>query len=105
VSWFSYACGCALFGGVAFGQEFQHGTLALTLTQPIARAVIWRDKMLVLAAALVTLTAASMGLSALFGGGSPVDVPILRYLPLCVLCSAPLLTLVSGSALGGAILS
>src|SRR5437764_188779 len=57
LAWFSYCFGCALLGGMSFGHELQHRTMSMLLSQPIARGAIWRAKMLVLAAAIVTTTA------------------------------------------------
>ena len=39
--------------GSSFGSEFQHRTLSLLLSQPIARSVVWREKMLVLGAGML----------------------------------------------------
>lgn len=114
LAWFSYCCGCALLGGLSFGQEFQHGTLSMLLTQPISRAAIWRVKALVLAAALLTATAALAGALAVSGrpglleaavDAGPERVHLFPWVPLCVLCGAPLLALLTQSALGAAIFS
>ncbi|HVE86971.1 MAG TPA: hypothetical protein VND93_29145 [Myxococcales bacterium] len=114
LSWLAYCFGCALLGGISFGHEFQHRTLPVLLSQPISRAAIWRDKVLTLAAALLTATAVLAGASAASGSPSSSD-PVIRvggeslrflpFVPLCVWCGAPLFTLVAGSALGGAIFS
>jgi len=111
LSWFSYCFGCALLGGVSFGHEIQHRTFPMLLSQPISRSVIWRDKMLALAAALLTSTAVLAGASAASGSPSLFDAAVgqgfrfLPFIPLCVFCGAPLFTLLTGSVLGAAILS
>ena len=114
LAWFSYCCGCALLGGLSFGHELQHRTLPMLLTQPVSRAAIWRDKVLVLAAALLTATPALAGALAASGShglldgvvdAGPERVRILPFVPLCILCGAPLLALLTQSVLGGAILS
>ena len=43
-----FGLACAVLGGSSFGNEFQHRTLSLLLSQPIARSVLWREKMLIL---------------------------------------------------------
>lgn len=44
--------GIPLLAALAFGSEFQHRTLTLLYAQPISRADIWRDKLLVTIAAV-----------------------------------------------------
>jgi len=105
LAWLWYCFGCALLGGLSFGHEFQHGTLSLLLAQPLSRAVIWREKMIVLATALATSTAVLIGISNAFGSPSFFDVRLLPLAPLSGFCIAPFLTLWSRSALAGVILS
>ncbi len=54
-SWSVYAFGCVLLGSFVVGQEFQHRTMGLLLSQPVPRLRIWGEKLLVLGAALVGL--------------------------------------------------
>ena len=54
-SWSVYAFGCVLLGSFVVGQEFQHRTMGLLLSQPVPRRRIWGEKLLVLGAALVGL--------------------------------------------------
>ena len=49
---------CVVMAGSSFGTEFQHRTISLLLSQPIPRSIIWREKMLVLGAGMVTILAA-----------------------------------------------
>src|ERR1039457_1478987 len=44
---------CAVMGGSSFGNEFHHRTMPLLLSQPIARSVLWREKMLILGAGML----------------------------------------------------
>ena len=44
----AYVFGCALLGSVIIGQEFQHRTMGLLLSQPVSRRRIWWEKMFVL---------------------------------------------------------
>jgi hypothetical protein len=46
--------GVPLIATLAFGNEFQHQTLSLILTQPVDRMKIWRDKMLVVFVAVLS---------------------------------------------------
>src|SRR5439155_3968247 len=105
---------CALVAGVSFGHEFQHGTFTMLLSQPIARAAIWRDKMLALLAAFASITALFVALATVLGGphflAETVSVGqerlrVFPLIPLCICAGAPFLTLAAGNALGGAILS
>ena len=50
--YFALAVACVVMAGSSFGNEFQHRTISLLLSQPIARSVIWREKMLVLGAGM-----------------------------------------------------
>ena len=50
---FALGVACVVMAGSSFGNEFQHRTLSLLLSQPIARSVLWRDKMLVLGAGML----------------------------------------------------
>ncbi len=54
-AWSAYIFGCALLGSVVIGQEFQHRTMGLLLSQPVSRRRLWWEKMFVLGAALLGL--------------------------------------------------
>lgn len=54
-AWSAYCFGCVLLGSVIIGQEFQHRTMGLLLSQPASRRRIWWEKMFVLGAALLGL--------------------------------------------------
>lgn len=43
---------CLAMGAALFGEEFNHRTMGLLLSQPISRQKIWREKMLVLGVAI-----------------------------------------------------
>ena len=88
--------------GSSFGSEFQHRTLSLLLSQPIARSVIWRDKMLVLGAGMVASLAVLVGCLAVAGSGSDdQEWLVLALIPLCAFCGAPFWTLVLRQGIGG----
>lgn len=50
-----FLAGCVLLGSASFGSEWNHQTMDLMLVQPVSRRSLWRDKMQVLALALVTV--------------------------------------------------
>jgi hypothetical protein len=85
---------CVVMAGSSFGTEFQHRTLSLLLSQPIARSVIWREKMLALGAGMVTSLAVFLVCLVVSG---PVidrlDWLALALIPLCAFCGAPFWTL------------
>lgn len=108
-----YAFGCAALAAVAFGHDFTHRTLTLTLVQPVARERLWNLR-IKLCLSLVLLLALPAG------GGLQVYRQIVWVLsthqvesvypfvfflsvPLVALGWAPFLTLVCRSALAGAV--
>jgi len=96
------ALGCAVLGGCAFGNEFQHRTLSLLLSQPIARSVIWRDKMLVLGGGiLVSLTVVLVCLRGYCPRSDSDWWPVLVLIALCAFCGAPYWTLRLRHGIGG----
>ncbi len=54
-SWSTYVFGCALLGSYVIGQEFQHRTMSVLLSQPVQRRRIFGEKLLVLGATLMSL--------------------------------------------------
>jgi hypothetical protein len=85
---------CAVMGGSSFGNEFQHRTLSLLLSQPIARSVIWREKMLVLGAGMLSSLAALLVCLAVRRPAiDGQDWLALVLIPLCAFCGAPFWTL------------
>jgi hypothetical protein len=100
--WLALGVACVVMAGSAFGTEYQHRTITLLLSQPIARSVIWRDKMLVLGAGMV----ASLGalLLCLAVRRPMIDGQnwlALALIPLCAFCGAPFWTLVLRQGIGG----
>jgi ABC-type Na+ efflux pump permease subunit len=93
---------CLLMAGSSFGSEFQHRTLSLLLSQPIARSVIWREKMLVLGAGMLASLAALLVCLAVrrpeIGGQ---DWLYLVLVPLCAFCGAPFFTLSLRQSIAG----
>ncbi len=107
----AYWLGCALLGSVCMGQEFQHRTMGLLLSQPVSRRRLWWEKM-------VSLGAAMFGLFVwmeLLWGTEVGQVPgfvgsgeeLLKLIYLLVLpwligfCTGPALTLLARSIIGG----
>ena len=94
--------GCAVLGGCAFGNEFQHRTLSLLLSQPIARSVIWRDKMLVLGGGmLASLVVLAVCQRVCCPGPVGGWWSALVLIPLCAFCGAPYWTLRLRHGIGG----
>jgi hypothetical protein len=95
---------CVVMGGSAFGNEFQHRTMPLLLSQPIARSVLWRDKMLVLGAGIaINLTALLVCLAACCPLRDSGGWIALVLMPLCAFCGAPYWTLLLRQGLGGTV--
>ena len=89
--------GCLVVAATIFGAEFGQGTISQLLTQPIDRRRIWREKMLVMAAALGSLILLLLTIEA---RAWPVAV-----VAACAFCTIPYFTLVGRSTIGGIILS
>ena len=116
-AFFTYGFGCALLGSVVIGQEFQHRTIGLLLSQPVSRRRLWWEKMAVLAAAL-------LGLAMVLALLAPFDTHtdwtklksesfdhILAVIAICLLpplvgfCTGPVLTLLARGTIGGVALT
>lgn len=89
--------GCLVVAATIFGAEFGHGTISQLLTQPIDRRPIWREKMLIMAAALGSLILLLLTIEA---PAWPVAV-----VAACAFCTIPFFTLVGRSTISGIILS
>jgi len=93
---------CVVMAGSSFGNEFQQRTLSLLLSQPIPRSLIWRDKMLVLGAGIVTSLAAFLVCLAVrrpaFDGPGWLAMVLTA---LCAFCGAPFWTLLLRHGIGG----
>ncbi len=103
---FAFGLGCAVMGGVSFGNEFQRRTFSLLLSQPVPRSVIWCEKMLVLAGSLILSLAAIWACVAFYGprGWADLDAVLLPLLvALCAFCGAPCWTLQCGNGTIGAV--
>jgi hypothetical protein len=101
---------------LSFGNEFQHGTLAGLMAQPMARTRIWAEKLGVVAATtfVVGLISSLAWLcvppgtpgwaqpSSATGSDFGPPVPILLFL-LATVCSTGFWSLVAGSTLGGVV--
>ena len=88
------AVACVVMAGSSFGNELQHRTLSLLLSHPIARSVLWREKMLVLGAAiLASLVALHICLVVWLPPGPAFEMLALLFIPLCAFCGGPYWTL------------
>ena len=110
-NWIEVVHGLGLIVGIpllvvlSFGNEFQHRTLSLLLTQPVERMEIWREKLSVTAVAVLSAVLVYyLGWRAEFQqipGASLFFVAC----ALAAIASAPLWTLFARSTLGGMTLS
>ena len=95
---------CVVMAGSCFGTEFQHRTISLLLSQPIPRSVIWREKMVILGAGILTSMAALLACLAV--SRSAIDyvewVPLV-VIPLCAFCGVPYWTLVMRQGIAGVV--
>ncbi len=96
------AVACVVMAGSSFGNELQHRTLSLLLSQPVARSVLWHEKMLVLGAAIL---ASLVALYICLVGGLPLgpdfEMLALLLIPLCAFCGGPYWTLLLRHEIGG----
>lgn len=102
---FSYlvsGLGCVILGGWSFGNEYQHRTFGLLLSQPIPRSVLWRDKMLILGGSLVASLAVLWGCLEASGPGVGRGTQLgMTLAALCAFCGAPYWTLVLRNGIAG----
>lgn len=52
----AFVFGCVVLGPICVGNEFSHGTMSLLLTQPIPRKQLWQEKLIMVGAALLSLS-------------------------------------------------
>ncbi len=100
---FGFFLGIPFLAALSFGHEFQHGTMAQLLSQPVTRLQIWVEKLTVMAIAVITASAAYA-----FVWRTQLAQSQLRAAGLyLVVMSAPavLATLLARSTLGGIVLS
>ena len=98
----AFGLACAVLGGCSFGNEFQHRTLWLLLSQPIARSVLWRDKMLILGGGmLASLAVLMVCLQVYYPWPASDRWPLLVLISLCAFCGAPYWTLLLRHGIGG----
>ena len=102
VGYAAFGLACAVMGGSSFGNEFQHRTISLLLSQPIPRSVIWREKMLVLGAGILASAITLLVCLAVSGPMSGrVEWLPLALIPLCAFCGAPCWTLLARHGIAG----
>src|SRR5262245_55690884 len=90
--------GVPLLAALSFGNEFQHGTMTLLLSQPVARTRIWFEKMILLTAAVLTTVAVYSMLP-------HQGLAIAGLWFLIAVCSSTFWTLVAKSTIGGLVLN
>jgi hypothetical protein len=98
----AFGVGCALLGGCSFGNEFQHRTLTLLLSQPISRSVQWRDKMLILGAGVAASLVVLLVCQGVYSAAPDRPTPVyLVLIALCAFCGAPCWTLLCRQTISG----
>ena len=106
ISRLGFDLGIPLLATLPFGNEFQHRTLPLMLSQPVSRKEIWREKLSV--AAMAVLTAALVFFLSWRASGVPMDRQswALAAAAIIVLpASAAYWTLLTRSIIGGMVLN
>jgi ABC-type transport system involved in multi-copper enzyme maturation permease subunit len=110
-----YFIGCIVMAAMVFGSEFQHRTLSLLVSQPMARKRIWQEKMLVLGlfsavsfiAVVATMFLMHRTVEYIRGPGMPDEelffLCFLLIMPILFSCTVPYLTLLSKSTIGGVV--
>ncbi len=97
--------GIPLLATLPFGSEFHYRTLSVVLAQPVRRTDIWAEKLTVaLVAALSATFVYKVSLHNLFEA-EPLIWTVAVMLLITTLCSAAYWTLLTGSTIGGIILS
>jgi hypothetical protein len=106
ISQLGLALGIPLLATLPFGNEFQHRTFSLLLSQPISRMEIWREKLSI--TAIVVFTAALVFVSSWRASGVHTDREIWWYAAVAAIvfvASAPFWTLFTRSIVGGVALN
>src|SRR5512140_2731706 len=98
------ALGSAAMGAISFGTEFQRRTFGQLLSQPVARSVLWNEKMLVLGAGLAVVTACGLVLGVWLFRSDDAEPGAVILIPLCAFAGAPLMTLYFRNTIAGGVL-
>ena len=103
LSFVSFFLGVPLLATLALGNEFHHRTISLWLTQPLSRTQLWREKVVVMAPAV--LSAGVVSGVVMFSVTWPhmrvtYKIAAAAYV-IATMASAPLWTLTTKSTLGG----
>ena len=102
----AYAAACVSLGALSLGHEYAHRTLPLALAMPVARGRLLAVKLAVLALMLASISAL-MWLTrpwpAGISGEMVLSEAVLLLVACCALCLAPALTMLTRSALAGAV--
>ena len=95
--------GSSLLAALPLGSEFQYGTLAMRLAQPVNRHALWRQKLLVTFAA-VAPPAVVYCLALDMRFGRPFSVMVASWIVVTTVGALPL-TLLARSTMGGMVLN
>jgi hypothetical protein len=99
-----FCVGLPLLAALSFGNEFQFGTLASLLSQPIERSRIWREKSAVIVLAVLS-AAIAYGFGAHRMGWGAGAITAAGLWLMVTLGSSAYWTLVARSAIGGLVLN
>ena len=100
----AFLMGTPLIAALSFGNEFQHRTMILLLSEPVSRARVWLEKWLVVVTVVGVLTALEL-LMASAQAANELPLSFAAMFVVMVMCSAPLWTLVARSTVGGFLLT
>jgi ABC-type transport system involved in multi-copper enzyme maturation permease subunit len=108
---FPLVFGFVTIGAISFGNEFQHRTIQMLLTQPIARTTVWLEKLMVLGTGIgIGLLIYLIGLlifdaDILYEADAPAAAVFIILSSLCAFCSTPYWTLIARNSLAGVVFS
>src|SRR5262245_8049124 len=101
---FGFCIGVPLLATLAFGNEFQFGTLSSLLSQPIERSRIWREKSLVITLAVLS-AAIAYGFGASRMGWTLPNIGIAALWLMITVGSSAYWTLLARSTIRGLVLN
>jgi hypothetical protein len=103
-AYFVYALGCVILAASAFGNEVHHRTISVLLSQPVPRALMWREKTGVAACAVGAALAVILVCGVIWQPKESADVRSVLGLVIaavCAWCGAPYFALVARNTVVG----
>jgi hypothetical protein len=105
MSLMGWSVGLPLLATLPLGNEFQHRTLSLLLTQPVDRMEIWREKLSVTVVAVLSAALVLFLVWRVAGQLDPLESVVVGAWVIAIIASAPFWTLFARSTLGGLLLT